>query len=147
MESAAGSATGSAEAMTSGSCRRVAVVTYGALFLKASVALVAAFGAYSIDESALVVAIAAAKAAAVAAESVEVDFAEEALACSIAIGHVGNLWTSYFNVVGNILAIELNLARARDEEAGVGSAICYAQFVAVTLALVGLVGIGFATSG
>ena len=90
MESAAGSATGSAEAMTFGSCRRVAVVTSGALFLKASFALVAAFGAYSIDESALG-AIAAAKAAAIATESAEVDFAEEALACSIAIVHVGNL--------------------------------------------------------
>jgi len=41
----------------------------------------------------------------------------------------------------------LHLAKVRDEQADVDSAVCYAQFVAVTLALVGLVRIGFVTSG
>ena len=50
-------------------------------------------------------------------------------------------------MVGNILATVLDLARVRDEQADVDSAVWYAQFVAVALALVGLVGIGFVTSG
>ena len=50
-------------------------------------------------------------------------------------------------MVENILATVLHLVRVRDEQADVGSAVWYAQFVAVPLVLVGLVGIGFATSG